>query len=187
MREAGERLLAGYPGFISMNGTAEATTLPAASVDFVTAGQAFHWFDQAKARSEFARVLNPGGWVVLVWNERQVGTTPFLEDYEDLLMRWGTDYGTVRSRCARSDVAALAQFFGAEGYRLESFPNRQDFDLDGLIGRVKSSSYTPEPGHPSYDPMMAALEELFMRHRTNGTVAFEYDTNITFGRLAPGG
>src|SRR2546430_17738249 len=67
MRAAAERLLAAYPNFKSVVGTAEATTLTDASVDFVTAGQAFHWFDAAGARREFTRILQPGGWVVLEW------------------------------------------------------------------------------------------------------------------------
>src|SRR3954447_4559397 len=57
MREAGERLLASYTNFVSVDGRAEATTLDDASVDFVTAGQAFHWFDPPRTRREFVRVL----------------------------------------------------------------------------------------------------------------------------------
>ena len=72
MREAGERLLEGYPHFQSIAGRAEATTLPEQSVDFVTAGQAFHWFDRKKAKAEFSRILKARGWVVLAWNERRV-------------------------------------------------------------------------------------------------------------------
>ncbi len=47
MRQAGERLLAAFPNFISMAGNGGATTLPDASVDFVTAAQAAHWFDRS--------------------------------------------------------------------------------------------------------------------------------------------
>ena len=53
MREAAEELLQAYPNFKSVHGTAEATTLDDSSVDFVTAGQAFHWFDIEGARREF--------------------------------------------------------------------------------------------------------------------------------------
>src|SRR3954470_13160055 len=62
MREAGERLLAAYESFVSVDGRAEETTLADASADFVTAGQAFHWFEPASARREFRRILRDGGW-----------------------------------------------------------------------------------------------------------------------------
>ena len=65
MRRAGEEYLAAYPKFSMVDGSAEATTLPGASVDFVVAGQAFHWFRPDETRVEFARILKPGGWAVL--------------------------------------------------------------------------------------------------------------------------
>src|SRR5262249_25402422 len=52
MREAAEASLVGYRGFRSVDGTAEATTLPDASVDWVVAAQAFHWFEPDGARRE---------------------------------------------------------------------------------------------------------------------------------------
>ena len=64
MRKAGERLLAAFPNFTSVAGTAEATTLADQSVDFVTAAQAAHWFDRKRSRREFVRILKPGGWLV---------------------------------------------------------------------------------------------------------------------------
>jgi ubiquinone/menaquinone biosynthesis C-methylase UbiE len=96
MREAGERLLAAFPKFSSVAGTAEATTLADQSVDFVTAAQAAHWFDRERARHEFARILKPGGWLVLLWNERLTDSTAFLRDYEQLLLTYGTDYQDIR-------------------------------------------------------------------------------------------
>lgn len=72
MRAAGERVLSAYPRFTSLDGSAEATGLAVGSVDFAAAGQAFHWFDPPRARDEFARILRPGGWVVLAWNERRL-------------------------------------------------------------------------------------------------------------------
>ena len=85
MREAGEHYLANFKNFRSMDATAEATTLPDHCVDYIVAGQAFHWFKFDLAYAEFKRILKPGGWIVILWNDRETNTTPFLIDYEALL------------------------------------------------------------------------------------------------------
>jgi ubiquinone/menaquinone biosynthesis C-methylase UbiE len=72
MRAAAEQNLSGYNGFHSVNGTAEKTALDTGSVDFVTVGTAFHWFDETAFKAECRRILKPGGKVVLVWNSRPV-------------------------------------------------------------------------------------------------------------------
>jgi SAM-dependent methyltransferase len=181
MREAGERLLAAYPNFVSVEGRAEATTLADRSIDFVTAGQAFHWFDAASARREFARVLRPGGWVVLVWNDRRTRGTPFLEDYERLLLEYGTDYREVSVKYMEED--SISMLFGPNEVRTQTFDNEQVFDLEGLLGRLTSSSYAPEPGHPNYAPLMRELEAVFRRYEDGGRVVVTYDTKLFYGRL----
>lgn len=181
MREAGERLLAGHPNFESVDGRAEATTLADASVDFVVAGQALHWFDLKAARREFARVLRPGGWAVVVWNERRTEGTPFLEAYERLLLTYGTDYREVSHKYGED--ALIKPFFGDDEVRLRKFDNEQSFDFDGLRGRLMSASYVPEPGHENFEPMMRELEALFREHAGAGRVRVEYDTMVYYGRL----
>ena len=71
MRAAAEQLLARFPRFHSVQGTAETSGLPDQSCDIVTSGQSFHWFDPVRTRQECRRILRPAGWVVLVWNVRQ--------------------------------------------------------------------------------------------------------------------
>jgi SAM-dependent methyltransferase len=181
MREAGTRRLRGYPLLTSIDGRAEDSALSAESCDFVTAGQAFHWFDRGRARSEFRRILKPSGWVMLVWNDRRTESTPFLAAYEKLLRRFATDYEAVNHK--RMDAAVLAGFFGAGGFKSRAFPNRQDFDLEGLRGRLLSSSYIPEAGHPEHEPMLRELERIFREHQENGRVAIEYETAMHYGRL----
>jgi SAM-dependent methyltransferase len=181
MREAGERLLGHYVNFTSIDGSAEATTLGDRSVDFITAGQAFHWFDRARARAELARILRPRGWVVLVWNERRIGSTPFLEAYERLLRSYSAEYETLNHR--QIDQGVISSFFKPGSFRLRSYENRQIFDFDGLRGRLLSSSYTPEASHPSYQPMLDELREIFEAHQSGGAISFEYDTNVYYGQL----
>jgi SAM-dependent methyltransferase len=181
MRHAGEELLGGWPGFRSVDGTAEDTGLGPASVDLVAVAQAFHWFDPATAGREFARILRPAGWVVLVWNTRRTGSSEFLGGYERLLVRHGTDYAAVRHD--RIDAAVLERFFGGL-YRRATVDNEQLLDLDGLKGRVLSSSYTPKPDDPRRAPLLHDVERLFEAHETDGCVRIEYDTEIYFGRLS---
>lgn len=182
MRAAGESFLGGDARFISVAGTAETTGLPDASVDLVTAAQAFHWFDVPACRREFARILRPGGGVALIWNERLVDATPFLADYETLLRRHATDYARVNH--ANVDAGAAAALFAQQGFTLVEFPNEQSFDFEGLKGRVLSSSYAPNVGHPGHEPMLRDLEDLFRRHAEEGRVAFRYTTKLYHGRLA---
>jgi SAM-dependent methyltransferase len=184
MREAGERLLAGFPGFTSVDGRAEATNLPDGSVDFVTAGQAFHWFDRSTCRPEFARILRRGGWVVLVWNVRRKDTTPFLVAYEGLLKRYSVDYETVDHTNVTD--AVIEAFFRPGAVAARAFESRQVFDYRGLEGRLMSSSYVPEPAHPNHAPMLAGLREVFAAHQVGGAVSFDYDTRVYFGRLRAG-
>jgi SAM-dependent methyltransferase len=182
MREAGARLLAGYPGFHSVAGKAEETTLGAAAIDFVTAGQAFHWFDREKTKTEFRRILKPGGTVALIWNERLTTTTPFLVAYEELLKTYATDYEQVDHR--QVDTNVIDDFFGPDQYQLRRYNNAQVFDYAGLEGRLLSSSYTPEPDHPNYQPMLDRLGKIFQAHQFEGKVDFAYRTLIYFGRMS---
>jgi len=183
MRQAGERMLKAYPRFRSVAGSAEATTLADASVDFVVAGQAFHWFEPKAARTEFTRILRPQGWIAIVWNQRKKDATPFHRDYESLLQTYGTDYQLVAA--SYPERMQMEEFFGPGAYRHKSFATEQTFDFQGLRGRLLSASYSPAQGHPNHEPMMAGLKKLFDEHAEGGRVRFEYETHIYYGRLKP--
>ncbi len=181
MREAGEQFLEKYRHFSSVAATAEATTLPDASADFVVAGQAFHWFDAKLTRAEFLRLLKPDGWVAVVWNERRKDATALQRDYETLLQNHSADYTQVASRYP--ERGGMEEFFGNEALRHKTFENEQLFDFAGLRGRLLSSSYSPPAGDPKHEPMLAELQRLFDTHQEKGCVRFEYETHIYYGRL----
>lgn len=185
MRAAAEELLADRPRFHSVNGAAEATTLPDASVDHVTAAQAYHWFDPVRARAEFARILRPGGYVALVWNNRLTVGSPFLEAYEELLMEYATDYAQVNHRnAATNDADALRAFFSPNPMVSRTVARHvQAFDYEGLCGRVLSSSYVPQVGCPGHEALMGALMAIFDRFHAGGFVYFIYETELFCGRL----
>jgi len=181
MREAGEQLLEKHPHFCSVAGSAEATTLPAAGVDFVVAGQAFHWFEPAAARREFKRILRPKGWVALIANRRISDARPFEREYELLLRTWGTDYAAVAATYPNRE--RMVGFFGDGKFLQSSAPNQQLFDFDGLRGRLLSSSYSPPEGHPNHAPMLVELKRLFDAHQSEGRVRFDYETSMYYGQL----
>lgn len=180
MRAYATRDLAQFKKFTSVDATAEATTLPNTCVDMITAAQAAHWFDFAKARAEFVRILKPGGWVVLVWNERELDTTPFLREYEKLLLSLGTDYEKVRHERTTENIAT---FFAPSAFRSAVFANHQLFDFAGLRGRLLSSSYTPPEGDARHEPMLAELRRIFDAHAVDGRVSFNYQTRVYFSQM----
>jgi ubiquinone/menaquinone biosynthesis C-methylase UbiE len=182
MRRAAEARFAQEPRFHSIAARAEATTLPDASVDAITAGQAFHWFDRAKTRREFARILRPGGMVALFWNTRRTDRDPFLVAYERLLQQFGTDYPQVDHRHVNADT--LRAFFGG-AYQSRVFAHEQIFDFEGIKGRLLSSSYAPGPEHPNHAGMLTALRQIFEAHHEAGQVRIAYDTELFFGTLHP--
>lgn len=183
MRRAAEGVLGANERFRSIDGSAEATTLASGSVDLVVAGQAFHWFDVERSRREFARILRPGRYVLLMWNARRLGGTPFLAEYEAMLLKHGTDYAAVRHENVHG--RSMADYFAAE-YGQASIPNPQQYDLAGLIARVFSSSYVPASGEPGHEALLEAVKRLFERHAEGGRVTIEYDTLLYWGRIKPG-
>ena len=180
MRAAAEEYLRAFPKFESVDGTAEKTNLPDASVDSVVAAQAFHWFDTEKSPAEFRRIARPGGFVALVWNERQLDANEFLIDYENLLKKYGTDYAQVRHD--NLDKAVFERAFGSE-FAAETFLNVQELDYEGMKGRILSSSYMPSESDASYPRMENELRRLFEKYAESGKIQILYSTNIFYTRL----
>jgi ubiquinone/menaquinone biosynthesis C-methylase UbiE len=181
MRKAGEKLLKKYKKYISIKGSAEETTLRKESVEIVTAGQAFHWFDLEKSRKEFIRILKPAGWVILIWNSRKKESDDFLMDYETFLLKYGTDYKIIEKRKLDFD-----EFYNSnigENYKLMKFDNQQIFDFEGLQGRLLSTSYIPLNNNSRHHEMLLELQKLFEKHQKNGTVKFLYKTELYYGQL----
>jgi SAM-dependent methyltransferase len=180
MREAAEEFLREFPNFKSTDGTAENTTLPGKSIDFVIAAQAFHWFDKEKTRAEFARILNDKGFIALIWNERQLDSNEFLREYEKILIEFGTDYEKVRHD--NIDKKILEDFFQKQ-FSTKTFLNAQTLDFAGLKGRALSSSYMPAETDSRFEPMVVELERIFDKYAENGKIQILYDTNVHYSQI----
>ena len=180
MRLAAEAQFQNKSLFRSINGSAENTSLEADLYSHVVVGQAFHWFDPILAKQEFKRVLISDGWVILVWNERDI-ESPFLSDYEVFLHEHAVKYSEVVHR--NVDESVLDAFYEPFSYDVESLSTHQLFDFDGILGRYQSSSYAYKEGDEEFPVAKEALQVLFEKHEQNDQIQMEYLTNIYYGRL----
>ena len=181
MREMAERLLGAHSSFHSIRGTAEATTLPAGSIDLVSAGSAFHWFDAEKARTEFQRILKPGGYALLAWNSRKPESSEFAAAFGEILHEFGANRRPADHRSRREEH--IEAFFGSGGHKIAAFENGQSLDWEGLKGRLLSLSSAPLPGEPNYEPMIEHLRHVFDTYQEDGSVRFDYNTQVYYGHL----
>jgi ubiquinone/menaquinone biosynthesis C-methylase UbiE len=183
MRSACKELEASYSSLCCIDGTAEATTLPERSVDFVMAGRAFHWFNHKECRSEFVRILRQGGWVMFANEGRRKGAEPLLQDFEDLLMQYGSDYAATR---AQFDMeGACRKFFVNCEIQRADFPSVQKLNYEELEGQTLSFSVIPLPEDPGFPAMRRALQDYFARYQSGGRVPVPTDCTIYFGQLRP--
>ncbi len=137
---------------------------------------AFHWFNGRKVRAEFRRILRPGGCMVLLWNELRRDTSPFMDAYEDLIRTHKTEGYEEFDR-----EESIRAFFDPEPFRRHVFHHAQPLDLDGLKGRLLSSSYVLDKGQPEHHAMMRELQGAFEAHQEGGQIAFEYETLVYYG------
>lgn len=177
MRAAGAEFLKDFDKFTSVDGAAENTNLPDDSVDFITAAQAFHWFKPERARDEFKRILRRNGFVVLIWNLRNLDANVFSREYESFLIEYGDDYQKIRLNYAHEHE--IAAFFDND-LKTKNFQNAQTLDLDGLTGRTLSSSFMPTETDVNFEPMTGALETLFEKHERDGKITIYYDTKVFY-------
>ena len=184
MRAASEHYYGDWLNFHAIDGTAEATTLAEGTIDMIAVAQAFHWFDHAAARTEFARVLRPDGHVALFWNDRADNVSPFVNEYNALMKRFDVEQeATPRAKELLASDEQLEEFFAPDGYDAHELANPVTYDWDGLQGRALSSSYAPLPGHERHEEMIAALREVYDRHQEGGRVRMDYVTRVYIGRV----
>jgi SAM-dependent methyltransferase len=167
-------------GARALQGAAEATGLPGHSVDLVTVGQGFHWFDIRAAMEELGRILRPEGWCAAFWNTR--ARSPFLDGYERLLEERSTEY--VKIRTPEQTIEDIRAAPGVRSVRSGEFANAQVLDRAGLFGRAHSSTYVAH-GVADREAFDRALGALFDEHGSAGVVEFAYRSLVIGWQLGP--
>ena len=158
-------------------GNASDTGLPDACADLVTAFQAFHWFANARAVAEIARILRPRGRLALVWNHFE-RSDPFTDAFSDLHERFGERALIAALGVDSKTIDAVVREGGFRDYRHLSFRWSLESDYDALVGRLRSSSSTPREGE-RYEAMVAELAMILSRFTTpGGVVPVAYRTDV---------
>jgi SAM-dependent methyltransferase len=124
------------------------------TVDAVVVAQAFHWFDPSRALPEMARVLRPGGWLSLIWNERDE-SDPMVAELTRL-SRWdrcqpypvGKDFGADIQR---------SRLFGP--VQRSTFSFIQQLDLTAFVEQVASRSYVQVLPEHEREALLASVRE----------------------------
>lgn len=179
MRHFAEEQLRSFGNFISLNATAEATTLETASVDYITVAQAFHWFDLEAFKTECQRILRPEGKVVLIWNSRNPNNK-FTEDLGALEQRFCSDFkGFSGGLCDKADN--FQDFFKNGAYIYRTFPNDQRWYREQFIGGCLSASYALSQNNPNYDLWIKSLNELFDNYQVCDYLHVPYYTRSYVG------
>lgn len=168
------------PGVEFRQGRAEATGMPERSVRAVTAAQAFHWFDAARALVEFCRVLVPEGWTALLWNERDE-SDPFSADYGRVVRAFAQAGRVENARQIAGQALLDSPLFRKQS--LAYFSHQQTMTADEMLGRALSVSYAPSD-EEERTHFTSELREVFRRHAKDDRVTLRYRTSVYLGRRA---
>jgi SAM-dependent methyltransferase len=180
MRVIAEEKYKTIANITSVNATAENTSLPDCSVDLITVAQAFHWFDRELFRNECKRILNPSGKVVLVWNDRDTNSE-IIQDNFAVNKKFCKDFKGSSNGMDFSKDAFFDFFYG--NFELVEFQNDIIYNREDFIARNLSSSYAPKENDSIYDDYINAIEEVFEKHQSNGTLKYPYITRCYFGEI----
>ena len=182
-REIAAHKLGQYANFHNVPGDSEVTHLPDYCVKLITVAQAFHWFKPIPTKTEFLRILQPQGYLALIWNNRLIHDSPFMRAYEALMEKYGINYHEVAAD--RFNPEGLRDFFAPAEMTVFQTPHEQILNWEGLVGRTESISYLPKKGAPRYAEMMQDLQAIHDACAVAGKVVFLYETKVYFGMLKP--
>jgi ubiquinone/menaquinone biosynthesis C-methylase UbiE len=173
------RSLSGHPSFRPILASAEATSLPAHSVDLILAGQALHWFEPDTARREFMRILKPGGWLAVVWNHP---ADPALGNALSAILT--AENGWDATPISRPPQKPFSFYFGSDEYTRLTTSAMQQETWDEFLGSLCSDSHAPDGDHPAYPQLARAARQVFDQFSRDGWVAVRYATELCLGQMA---
>ena len=180
MRQAAEEYLKDMPNARCVDGSAENTALPDRSVDFISAAQAFHWFDKEAFRKECKRILVPDGKIVLIWNVEVFGGD-FFRDFGEILKRLTiSDIPEEEKENPYGSFFKQAEEFLTDFKRFE-FDNTLYLNEETFLFKALSSSASPKKDDPLYEIFSQELKNLFVQYQEDGKLTYPHKTVLYIG------
>lgn len=180
MRLVAENELSCYSGFISIKGSSCDTTLQSGSVDFVTAAQAFHWFEPKMFYNECKRILKPNGKVILLWNSRDE-KDEINKEIAEINKKFCPEFKGF-SCGMKMDDERIKNFF-IDGYEKMIFDNPICFNEESFINRMLSSSYSLKQGDEGYNEFLCEIKRIFLKYESGGEIKASNATVSYIGQI----
>ncbi len=178
MRRKAEEKLSANQNFVSVNGSDGNTALPDKSVDFITAAQAFHWFDQEAFRRECGRILKPGGKVIIIYNSRDKNAD-CTKALANLHYKYNSEFhgfsnGMSNEKCI---------FFFSGKCDIFRADNTLTYDRQGYVNRVLSSSYAMKEDDSRYNEYIKEINRIFDRFSADNLISIPTETIAYIGEI----
>lgn len=185
MREKAEELLSNYKNFHSINASAENTTIEDKSIDFITAAQAFHWFNLDKFKKECKRILKSNGKVILLWNNG-LNKNDLSEDLYKIFNKYNPREENKKSpiNTEKRIKKFFSKYFGIyKNYEEIKFVNEIIYTKESFIANNLSISCTPNPNNENSKIFSKEIGELFDKYQVGGKIISHCDTVLYIGKL----
>jgi ubiquinone/menaquinone biosynthesis C-methylase UbiE len=181
MLSACRELEAQQPALEVVEGSAESTTLPDASVDLIAVGRAMHWFDWPRAHREFARILRSNGWVLVVTNGHRDSGAPVSNRLSEILRTWRMD--SAEADTTRGFKDRLREFLNPSTWQQTTLHHAMTVDFPTLLGYAESLSAIPRPGERGYEGMVSELQVVFEEYQQDGKLVTPLSSDLDLGWL----
>ena len=181
MLEACRELAGQEPALEVVQGSAESTTLPKASVDLIAVGRAMHWFDWPRAHREFQRILRADGWVLLASNGHSDSGSPISNRLSEIFRKSRTD--SAEADTTRDFQKRLRGFLDTSSWQRKTLHHSMTVDFATLLGYAESLSAIPRPGERGYEGMVAELRAVFEEYQRDWMLKTPLTCNLHLGRL----
>jgi ubiquinone/menaquinone biosynthesis C-methylase UbiE len=158
---------------------AENTQIQAHHLDAIFVAQAFHWFDKARAKVEFQKILKEDGYVIYLWNDMQLEGA-FEKAYIQLLNQYQVK---TTAAIAKFDPDQDKRIFLGQPFEKLNYTNQQVLNVEELIANATSLSYTPTKLSDNYHEFVQQITNLFNVHQEEGQVILHYQTEMCIGQF----